>query len=315
MVLYSLIISPSFLFYYYTIFFNNNHNATIYATAQSSDEFLTDYNAAYGTKIQYPLDWQKMQGPTLDRFRSNNIIPIVAFLPPDNSVRLMVGIEKLQENTTLEQDMNDTISSLQKNQPGFRLIESSKTTLANLPAYKLHYNGLFDVGSSIKRFPVLDELFGDMLDFKPVNASILGYGTIRDGNSYFVGYTDTDGKVNKQLSDTLGDILDPFNTNSLGALKPYASYIVFVSGLTVKGALDAEKSKAVPGILIACVMLLEEPFIIDNTPPLCVTYIAFVFGLTAKSLGVGLIFNLAIKGPFSSMLRLLEFKILSLFEL
>jgi hypothetical protein len=224
MVLHTLILSSSFLFYYYTTIFNNNYYTTIYAAAQSSDEFLTYYNSAYGIRIQYPVDWGKMEGPSLQRSASNNSVPIAQFCPPDASVTFIVATEKLKENKTLDQEIKESISSLEKNQPGFRLIESNKTTLANLPAYKLLYNGTFDITATLNRFPELAKMFGDMLDFKPVNVTSLDYFTIRDGNGYIIAYSDGSGKVMKQGGSLLGGLADPCSSlatsssNILGGL-------------------------------------------------------------------------------------------------
>jgi PsbP-like protein len=209
MVLYTLILSSSFILYYYTTLFNNDDYTTIYATAQSSDEFLTYYNSAYGIRIQYPVDWGKTEGPFLQRLATNNIVPIVQFSPPGRSVAFSIVIEKLKGDKTIDQELKESISSFEKNQTGLTLIESNKTTLANLPAYKLLYNGTFDITAALNEFPELDKMFGDMLDFKPVNTTSLHYFTIRDGNEYIISYGDGSGKVIEQASSLLGGLADP----------------------------------------------------------------------------------------------------------
>jgi hypothetical protein len=202
MVLCALIISSSFLLYSTKGLHHNNY-ATVYATTQSSDEFLKYDNRLHGIEIQYPSDWGKMEGPLLERFRTNNSMPIVGFCSPDVSVMLMVATGRLQKNITLDQDLKETISNLEKSQPGFKLIESKKTTLGNLPAYKVHYNGTFDFASTLKKFPELAKIWGDMIDLKPVNMTSLLYMTIRNGNEYVLGYSDGTGKSVQQLPSEL----------------------------------------------------------------------------------------------------------------
>jgi hypothetical protein len=199
MVLCALILTSSFLFYHSAKGLLHNNYATVYATTQSSDEFLKYDNRLHGIEIQYPSAWGKMEGPLLDRFRTNNSMPIVGFCSPDVSVSLMVATGKLQKNITLDQDLKETISNLEKSQPGFKLIESNKTTLANLPAYKVLYNGTFDFASTLKKFPELAKIWGNLIDLKPVDMTSLLYMTIRDGDEYVLGYSDGTGKSVQQL--------------------------------------------------------------------------------------------------------------------
>src|ERR1051325_4813187 len=126
MVLYALILTSSFLFYHSTNGLHHNNYAIVYGTTQSSDEFLKYDNRLHGIEIRYPSDWGKMEGPLLERFRTNNSMPIVGFCSPDASVMLMITTGMLQKNITLDQDLKETISSLEKSQPGFKLIESNK---------------------------------------------------------------------------------------------------------------------------------------------------------------------------------------------
>ena len=203
MVLCTLILTSSFLFYHSTKGLHHNNYATVYATTQSSDEFLKYDNRLHGIEIQYPSDWGKMEGPLLERFRTNNSMPIVGFCSPDVSVSLIVATGKLQKNITLDQDLKETISNLEKSQPGFKLIESNKTTLANLPAYKVLYNGTFDFAATLKKFPELAKIWGGMIDLKPVNMASLLYMTIRNGNEYILGYSDGTGKSVQQLPSEL----------------------------------------------------------------------------------------------------------------
>lgn len=191
--------SLPFVYFCYGSSLNTDHGI-VYATIPSSDEFTTYQSSPREIELQYPTDWIKIDGPVLERMKANNSIPVVAFCPDDLSVMLLLIKEKLEKNNTLDQEVKEGISSLEKNQPAFKLIESNTTTLAGLPAYSLLFSGTYDPASDLERNPELAESVGQIFEPLPVNATTLHYTTIRDGYGYDLVYSDITGNTLKQQS-------------------------------------------------------------------------------------------------------------------
>lgn len=206
----------------------NIDDGTVYATTANSG-FTIHQSSSSDIQIQYPTDWIKVDGPMLDRMKANNSIPIVGFCPEDFSVMLVVTKEKLLKNNTIDEEVNDGIRLLEKNQPDFKLIGSNKTTLAGLPAHSLLYSGTFDPAAALKRFPELAETVGQMFEIKPVNSTTLEYATIRDGYTYILAYSDMTGNFLKQQSNN--PLIASLNSSPCSALSSQSPGIEDLGGL------------------------------------------------------------------------------------
>ena len=110
------------------------------ALAQTNDNstFKTYENPAYGIRVQYPSDWEKVEPGQISQESSFNII--VGFVSPKESVSdtsppaaLSIGIHNLSssssyQNTTLDQYTDVHINAIRREQES--LVESTTTTLS-----------------------------------------------------------------------------------------------------------------------------------------------------------------------------------------
>jgi hypothetical protein len=199
-VVLSLILHP-------TSFFGKNQEMAQTAAAEASSSFATYDNSQYGIKILYPTDWHKVEGGFLNRIVDvkNNTLPVAAFYSPDCSVGVDIAKQKLLKRTTLNQYINENIVSLKKDQPVLRVIESNNITLAGLPAHKIVVIGLFDIAGALKRSG-LDQLIGNMINFRPVNATTMEVIALHGDAAYVLGYSDASGKVMDQISNILSGL-------------------------------------------------------------------------------------------------------------
>lgn len=151
--------------------------------------YKTFSDSENGIKIQYPNDWAEFDRPFLDMMTSPvpNVTIVTGFHPPDPSVAVVVSIEPQSKNLTLEEEMNDTIQNLKKNQQGLELIESNKTLLSGIPAYKLHYTGTFNVTGINERFNIPPEL-AIIMPSQLTNTNYLIYMTVTNGSIYGISY-------------------------------------------------------------------------------------------------------------------------------
>jgi serine/threonine-protein kinase len=124
------------------------------ALAQTNDDnstFKTYENPAYGIRVQYPSDWEKVEPGQISQEIS--FIIIVGFVSPKESVSdtsppaaLSIGIHNLSssssyQNTTLDQYTDVHVNAIRREQES--LIESTTTTLSasnnNTLAHKVVY--------------------------------------------------------------------------------------------------------------------------------------------------------------------------------
>jgi hypothetical protein len=109
--------------------------------------FLTYQNSTYGIKMQYPSDWLYREGNT----SNGSVQTIVTFVSPNiltaptASVKALVGltiaIQSLPfHNLPLNTYTILNLNNLKQTQPGFQLLTSNDTTLAEgNPAHELTY--------------------------------------------------------------------------------------------------------------------------------------------------------------------------------
>jgi hypothetical protein len=172
-----------------------------------SNSFLGYSNSEFGVKMEYPADWEKQEGGPLDRLSCENSTvssPLVVFFSPDKSVDVTIVTDKVTGNKTLESHVNDSVSSTLKSQPNMKNIESTKTTLGGLPAYKIVFKGTFDVGKVLEKCG-LDVLLGSLMEFKPVTSTAMMFFTIKDDRSYLLAYGD-ETEALSQLTTTVGPL-------------------------------------------------------------------------------------------------------------
>lgn len=189
--------------------------------------YLLFTNPTYGISIQYPEDWQEIEGGRLSRFNTSTITPIAEFHPADMSVGVIVFVEELVENMTLDQYIEEQISFHKTSHPNSELIEQSKITLAGMPGYKAVFNGTFDVAGGFENLG-LDELIGGIMDFQSVDATIMVFTTIHGNNAYNIGYSDSSTVGLDQLCNSFGGDFLPFCSSSPTITDPFSQYLPIV---------------------------------------------------------------------------------------
>ena len=105
------------------------------------NDFLTYENPTFGIKLQYPVDWEKIEEADQYYLEGSNQHSIVSFLLPIENAsdrfmeNLTISVENLPRNTTFNAYSDETIKKY--NATTFDLIESNATTLAGNPAHKV----------------------------------------------------------------------------------------------------------------------------------------------------------------------------------
>lgn len=188
--------------------------------------YLLFTNPTYGISIQYPEDWQEIEGGGLINFNTSTIIPIAEFHPADMSVGVIVFVEELVENMTLDQYIEEQISFHKISHPKAELIEQSKITLAGMPGYKAVFNGTFDVAGGFDLG--LDEIIGGIMDFQPVDATIMVFTTIQGNNAYNIGYSISSTGGLDQLCNSFGGDFLPFCSSSTTITDSFSQYLPIV---------------------------------------------------------------------------------------
>jgi hypothetical protein len=120
--------------------FNSDNNASMKQVNEA--EFLTYESPFYKVKINYPANWIKVE-------KGLAAPAIVCFTSPKEDVYDSflenVGIAaSAPKEWTLDQYVQTNIDNLKINNPGLKILESIRTTLANTPAHRL----LYDIGRS-----------------------------------------------------------------------------------------------------------------------------------------------------------------------
>jgi hypothetical protein len=106
-------------------------------------EFLTYESPFYKVKINYPVNWTKIEkgltAPTIVGFNSPKEDVYDSFL---ETVGIAAALAP--KECTLDQYVQTNVDDLKRNNPGMKFLESVPTTLANMPAHRLVY----DIGRS-----------------------------------------------------------------------------------------------------------------------------------------------------------------------
>jgi hypothetical protein len=212
-----LLLYPSSIFFYL--------QAAAQPLPTTSPNYLLYTNPTYGISIQYPEDWQKLEEGGLSRTNINNTIALAEFHPPDQSVGVVVLVEKLGENMTLDQYVERDIPSPKNYQPNVQLIELNKTTtLTGLPGYRIVYNGSLDYEGLLERFDPSGLIRG-MIDFQPVNATSLTFITMQGDNAYIVGYSDLPTGLLNQFCQVLGEQFFPNCPSPTTITNPFLEHL------------------------------------------------------------------------------------------
>jgi Short C-terminal domain len=188
--------------------------------------YLLYSNPTYGIKIQYPEDWQITEGKILGRLKANNTVAVAEFHPLDMSVGVILSVEKLLKNETLDQYVEESIALSREQQPDAQLIERNKTmTLTGLPGYKLVWNGILDAAEASEsgRFD-----FGgleNVIDFQPINTTVMSFFTIHGDNAYVIGYSDVSSGMLDQVCNSFGADLVPFCSSPANIINPFSHYL------------------------------------------------------------------------------------------
>jgi hypothetical protein len=110
-------------------------------TTTTTSLSLTCENPTYGIRIQYPSDWQKLEFSRRDSLG----IAVIFRSPPENASdtkleNLLIQVGNLPfQNISLEVLNNANIDNLRNSLVDFELVESTATTIAYNPAYKIIY--------------------------------------------------------------------------------------------------------------------------------------------------------------------------------
>jgi eukaryotic-like serine/threonine-protein kinase len=108
-----------------------------------SNNILTYENPAYGFKIQYPSDWEKIEFSKVEEANRKIIVNFLSPLgSPSDTFREYFIIERglvKVPPSSLDSAVHTYITSL-KFLPNFKLIESNMLSVANNPAEKLIYS-------------------------------------------------------------------------------------------------------------------------------------------------------------------------------
>jgi hypothetical protein len=114
--------------------------------------------------MQYPSDWEKLG--MMEQLNIKNLTPVLTLASPDKSAFFSVTIEKVNKNTTLNQE----VASLKRDIPNIKIIESNTTTLAGIPAHKLVFSGTIPFSNLTKKLGLEERVKGlppavmDLLD-------------------------------------------------------------------------------------------------------------------------------------------------------
>jgi hypothetical protein len=168
--------------------FLDENSSNVYAYTETSDQFKTFYDYNSGIKIQYPMDWINGDPDVITPWKTEktaNISIIAMFYPSDFSGGVAVAVEKQSKNFTLEEELQDTIRSLEKSQPSIHLVESNKTIISGLPGYMFIYKGEFDLAKSFEKFG-LPRSDLDMFTSTRFQQTSVNFMTIHNGLIYSI---------------------------------------------------------------------------------------------------------------------------------
>ena len=148
-----------------------------------NSNFLTYENPTYRFKIQYPLNWEKVQfNQGIEEQRRNMVVnflsPLAGSSPTFREYLIIeVGNLSSSPNRDLAQYIT-TLINFRQSLPHFNLIESNPTTLvgSNNPAYKIVYTYSNPIVGITKAMDILTNK-GNNLYFLSYNADITKYSS------------------------------------------------------------------------------------------------------------------------------------------
>jgi Short C-terminal domain len=188
--------------------------------------YLLYSNPTYGINIQYPEDWQITEGGVLGRLKANNTVAVAEFHPPDMSVGVILSVEKLLKNETLDQYVEESIALSREHQPNVQLIERNKTmTLTGLPGYKLVWNGILDAAEAFESGRLDFGGLENVIDLQPINTTVMSFLTIQGDNAYVIGYSDSSSAILDQVCNSFGADFVPFCSSSANIKNPFSHYL------------------------------------------------------------------------------------------
>jgi len=142
------------------------------ATQPPAINFLTYESLTTGIRIKYPQGWKRREAPDM-----------VGFASPEKDASLIVNVFDISTHpVTLEEYKQHLVNQCKA--PNCNIIDSSDTTLANNPAYKLVYT-----------------MEG------PANMIVIF--TIKDNKLYSLTYTAESNEYSKYLG-TINEMIDSF---------------------------------------------------------------------------------------------------------
>jgi serine/threonine-protein kinase len=118
-----------------SISLTDQQRTTTATLAQTSDKMIIYDNPTFGIRIQYPSDWGRLDLSFQQHSADIDFYPLA-----DTSLakNLKIQVKNLPfHNMTLEEYTNTQINLLEEN-----LLESSTTTLADIPGYKIVFTNI-----------------------------------------------------------------------------------------------------------------------------------------------------------------------------
>ena len=102
---------------------------------QTSTNLITYINSTYGIKLQYPSNWDKQENGT----KQDTQTDVVSFSPPasNSNASLDVSTDNGVKGESITEYSSGSLSDLKQSFKNFKLIESTNTVLAGLPAFRL----------------------------------------------------------------------------------------------------------------------------------------------------------------------------------
>jgi hypothetical protein len=156
------------------------------AISESKDDFLSYENASYHFRIKYPPDWMKKENYGFMVGEGSNVY----FFSPEKSENLAVVAAKLPSaSKNIDTLAKKALQTKKMFAQEFTILDSSSTTIANLPAIKYVYIAEFS-----DRDGVTSETKGML------------YYLIENDNSYVIEYTARPSRY-KIYIDTVDDMV------------------------------------------------------------------------------------------------------------
>ena len=175
---------------------------TLTFVAVGQEDFLKFENMTFGIRIQYPTNWEKVE----DHLPLN---VIVVFDPPGGSDSVIgidgidIVIAPVPPNVTLEQYTEDYINLLGDIFSEFSIVESSPTTLADYPAYRVVYTGRVERNEVFENVQYRDVILNKVMEV----------WTLKDSKAYLISYYADEKKYDNYL-ETAQKMIDSFEIDT-----------------------------------------------------------------------------------------------------